>query len=697
MELSAEQRAAVERTGQDACVVAGPGSGKTRVLVERFAWLVENGEVDAARILAITFTEKAARMMKQRLVERFAGRAKIREGVERAWVMTIDAFCARLLREHAIEAGLPPDFSVLDEPAAKRLLRGAAEEALDELFQEQTQAMRRLLEALALSTSDGGKQTDLAASLIEIYDQMRLAGVSKLPEQMTPGGRFAAGGSANSRRRLDRMRNGANGTLGRVKFQELPSSPLTVRHFELAKQFRPQLRGKNVEAARQLRDVVLKRLRAEWIVEWNAGLPELLRLAVERIDQKFREAKRAEAAVDFADLGEKTIELLESDAELRERTVARFEYVLMDELQDTNRLQWRLVELLRRPDRFFAVGDINQSIYGFRHADKTVFHAYREELRAKGSTVDELRENYRSHEDILRAVGATLEGAGGVEPRDLVAKRAGEELALPVVECVVASGENAIEGEADLIAGRIADWKQREQRQWGDFAILVRALNSAEPFEEALERRGIPFVMSGGRTFLETRETLDVLGLLAALVNPLDEIATAGVLRGPLVGWTDDQLLRAGPDGRAQEIEKLFGRARKLAGFTPPDRMLAEILDECGYWEALGGRARANVEKLLSWIRRRHRSRPRPLAELLADLEALRGAQAEAEAASQQVLDAVSIMTIHAAKGLEFPVVFVSALHKPGRSGSPVLMFSKDLGLGAKWRNPGPAERTSRT
>src|ERR1700722_6323982 len=102
MELSAEQLAAVERRGQDVCVMAGPGSGKTRVLVERFAWLVEEQGVDPARILAITFTEKAARMMKRRLVERFANRGDLREGIERAWVMTIDAFCARLLRENAI-------------------------------------------------------------------------------------------------------------------------------------------------------------------------------------------------------------------------------------------------------------------------------------------------------------------------------------------------------------------------------------------------------------------------------------------------------------------------------------------------------------------------------------------------------------------------------------------------------------------
>ncbi len=110
MKLSAEQQRAVEREGQEVCVVAGPGSGKTRVLTERFAWLVEERNVDPARILAITFTEKAAIEIKQRLVKRFAARADVRESVERAWVSTIHGFCARLLRENAIAAGLAPEF-----------------------------------------------------------------------------------------------------------------------------------------------------------------------------------------------------------------------------------------------------------------------------------------------------------------------------------------------------------------------------------------------------------------------------------------------------------------------------------------------------------------------------------------------------------------------------------------------------------
>src|SRR6266404_5727436 len=178
--LTRAQEDAVRRTGQDVCVVAGPGSGKTTVLIERFAWLVEECGVDATRILAITFTEKAATEIKERLIGRFAQQPELREAIERAWVSTIHGFCSRLLRENAIAAGLAPDFTVLDQAPAERMARDAAEYALDQLYQERPEEMRRLLEALDLSTQDDGRQPDLARSLLAVYEVMRVSGVHEL-------------------------------------------------------------------------------------------------------------------------------------------------------------------------------------------------------------------------------------------------------------------------------------------------------------------------------------------------------------------------------------------------------------------------------------------------------------------------------------------------------------------------------------
>ncbi len=228
-----------------------------------------------------------------------------------------------------------------------------------------------------------------------------------------------------------------------------------------------------------------------------------------------------------------------------------------------------------------------------------------------------------------------------------------------------------------------------------DVAILVRTLAAAEAFEEAFERAEIPFLVSGGRGFLEARETRDVLAFLAALVNLRDEIPLIGVLRGPLVGLNDEEIYQLGRDGWRRIFDERFGAIRQMAGFVAPDRLLAQAFDECEYWATLSERARSNVDKLLGWLRRDFAIVRGPLAELLEDLESLREAQSAANAPPPEAGDVVRVMTVHAAKGLEFPVVFVSALQRRPDSNTSSLLFSRTLGLGVKWRNPVAGEGTS--
>ena len=150
--------------------MAGPGSGKTRVLVERFCWLVRERKVSPLRILAITFTEKAATEIKRRLAREFAGHPELREQVERAYVSTVHGFCARLLRENPIAAGVDPEFAVMDAPESDRELEEAAHEALDQ------KRFWPLLEAIYVSTWPGGRQADMAEAVIKIYEAMRTDG-----------------------------------------------------------------------------------------------------------------------------------------------------------------------------------------------------------------------------------------------------------------------------------------------------------------------------------------------------------------------------------------------------------------------------------------------------------------------------------------------------------------------------------------
>lgn len=677
MTLSPAQRAAVERTNQDVCVIAGPGSGKTRVLIERFAWLVEFHNVNPSRILAITFTEKAATEIKERLIKRFANHPEHRESIERAWVSTIDGFCARLLQENAVAAGIAPDFAVLEQPAAERLARQSAEESLDELFAENPAQIGRLLEALDLSTDDFGRKPDLAASLLDVYESMRLSGVDELPPARRSADLFPEARRVAQNILEDRGKPSSDTQLLRdwaAAFLALPPI-LTKQHFDLEFTAHLSRVGKSrAEGAKALKNAILPALLAQWIETWNAGLLELLREAITRLDRTYRSKKRDQSALDFADLEEESIRLLESNYFIREATRSRFDQILMDELQDTNRLQWRLLHLIRTPAAFFAVGDINQSIYGFRHADPAVFEEYRQGLEIEGAIIDDLRENHRSRQEILDAVADVLDGQPGIERRVLVAAKTFPPGVGPAVERLIGTGEDV---EASLVAARIRELAGQGECEYKDVAILVRSLNTLDPFTRALDRFDIPFVTTGGRTFLEAREVRDLVSFLTALVNPLDEIALVGVLRSPLVGLSDEQILSIGKSGWQELFEARFGHLRKRAGFVSPDRLLPIQTD-------LTPRARANVDKLCSWLRREHRSRPRPLAEILDDLDFL----VEAEAPPPEAGNVVRLMTIHAAKGLEFKIVFIGAMQRGSENSSPVLAFSSGAGLGAKWRNP---------
>ncbi|MBX9600517.1 MAG: UvrD-helicase domain-containing protein [Bryobacteraceae bacterium] len=707
MMLSAEQRRAVERWDQDVCVVAGPGSGKTRVLTERFAWLVEERGVDPARLLAITFTEKAAAEIKDRLVRRFEGSPERRQALERAWVSTIHGFCARMLREYATEAGVDPRFLVLDPPGADRLRREAAETVLEELFARDPRRLRDLLDALELTTRDDMRQADLAGSLIELWDTMRAA--PKLPRREVPRTLLAdtrERAFAAHRARDDKEQSAAQREwIGR--FLAAGESP-TLAHVRLLHEydFNGAKLGRNTAGADFNRFLKTEKrmepLMGECLDALHAPLRATLESLIDGYAAEYQDRKRGLSALDFDDLEEAAVRLLETHDNIREQVRLRFDQILMDEVQDTNPRQWALLDLLRRPDRFFAVGDINQSIYGFRHAEPRLFAEYRASLENSGRPVDDLRDNHRSRAGVLQAVEAVCHGLRGIESRPLEARHEYAHKPGPSVEILVGEGDDEQEAEAALIAARIGELAGGMELESGvaryrDCAVLARTLNALDPIRAALDRAGIPWIITGGRTFLETREVRDVINLLAVLANSLDEIAMAGVLRSPLVGIGDESLLRhvqrkplVDPEDRFRldQFRALLSRWRPYAEAVSPDRLLRPFLDASDYEGGLGERQRANVDKLLSLLRQWHSAAAEPPGAVLDRLRRLRAAGVEAEAPPSDPGNVVQLMTIHQSKGLEFPVVFLAAMNRSGDSRAGALVFSPRFGLGVKWRNP---------
>jgi len=728
-----EKACDVSKRNLDACVVAGPGSGKTTVLVEYFRRLVAEN-VDPLRILAITFTEKAAGNMRKKLAAAFQDNSEIRARLERAWVSTVHGFCARLLRENAVFAGVDPEFRVADERESWRMQQDTLAGAMDAVLDSHPAAMRALIRGLSSAYFEDAVRS--------AYDAMRGAGrsIEELDAVPAPAGVTVA----DIAKTLNQVRGDPLSAWSYAQKQEfdcavegaqrivLAASPLEALHAIEA--FSCNLtRCKHGSAARGL----LKQMKREiedarytLITAFYAQQRTMLLHILSRFDQLYRERKRQAGVLDFADLEEFTVRLLEDHPETRARLQSQFDHILMDEFQDTNGQQAKMIRLVRPPNRFYAVGDINQSIFGFRHAEPRGFADYRDEIERTGGRAVRLVDNFRSRAAILRAVETITQGAGGIEPRNLVAGRKFKTERDVCVELIAApemqmeaqwvarrvlelcSGRAGARPSSSDIAGREA--YSTNSFDFKDVAVLVRNTEVISDFTDAFDAAGIPYLVNRGKGFYEAREVNDLTHLLRVIANPRDEISLAVVLRSPLVEASDEALLRLKNNGdnmgqslghiessavefAADDHLKLSRFANRLREwrirreYVSFDRLLLAAIDDCGYRPESGERGAANIDKFLAQAR--DAASRMSLDEFVEELSLVRESNPrEPDAPPEDSANAVKIMTVHSAKGLEFPVVFVAALHKGMKSDLPVVAFSKTYGLGARWRNPAKRE-----
>ncbi len=700
---------------RDACVVAGPGSGKTTVLVEYFRRLVAAG-VDPLRILAITFTEKAAGNMRSRLAEAFRDDASLRARLERAWVSTVHGFCARLLKENAVFAGIDPEFAVADERESWRLQRDSIIDSLSAMLQEHPAPMRALIRGLSAY--------DFEDALLSAYDAMRGAGVRV--EELTNFPAPPGATRADIADTLRAIRRESLANWNHMQREQLEVALEGAEHIvaaldprlalEAIQRFECNLtkckRGNNAyNLLSRMKEQITKDLQYALITEHYVAERHTLLAVLKRFDRTYRERKRAAGVLDFSDLEEFTVRLLDEHTATRERVRAQFDHILMDEFQDTNGQQARLMQLVRAPNCFYAVGDINQSIFGFRHAEPEGFERYQKEVGQKNGRLVELTDNFRSRAAVLSAVETFTKGATGVVERPLVARRVFEK---PRALCVEAISAPDVATEAQWVARRIVELES-DGFAMRNFAVLVRNTEVIPDFAKAFDDAGIPYVVNRGKGFYETREVNDLVHLLRVIANPRDEVSLAAVLRSPLVMASDEallglktmgdnigaQLMRLAPDIAAEfdpldrrkllEFRDLLRGWRARREYVSFDRVLTEAMDRCAYPPEAGARGAANIEKFLAQAR--EASRRKSLDEFVEELARVRASNPrEPDAPVDDISDAVKVMTVHSAKGLEFPVVFVAALHKGVDSSPPAVAFSRTFGLGARWRNPAKRE-----
>ncbi|MDP1891423.1 MAG: UvrD-helicase domain-containing protein [Gemmatimonadaceae bacterium] len=568
--LNTAQRAAVEHGTGPLLVLAGAGSGKTRVLTARVARIVDELGVAPHRVLAVTFTNKAAGEMRERIARLL--------GVEPRgmWIGTFHGLGARMLRLHADRVGRTAEYTIYDED-------------------DTLTVVRRLMERAKVSSKDFAPKAVVAA-----------------------------------------ISDAKNALVTPAEYERLAMTPLAKAVSSVYAALEPTLRAQN--------------------------------------------------AVSFDDLLVLPVQLLTEHADLRAHYAGRFEHLLVDEYQDTNHAQYEFVRLIAGPQGNVAVvGDDDQSIYGWRGAD--VRNILDFERDYPGARVVRLEENYRSTPGILAMANVVIAQNTARRGKTLRATRAAGE---PVTVLKALDDRD----EADAIAEAIENRRMNRRERPSEMAILYRTNSQSRSLEESLRRRGIPYRLVGAVRFYDRREVRDLLAWLRLAANPADDEAFRRAITVPRrgIGEATVELMSEMARGHGIPLLEMARRAGELDGVRPAtrqalgdiarladrfrasaaeasvDQLIVEILQATGYDEALRAEGPEGLDRLDNV-----RAMIEGAAETVVDDGGELGLRpldhflqkAMLVTAADQLgadADAVTLMTVHTAKGLEYPVVFVSGM-----------------------------------
>ncbi len=566
-ELNPEQREAVLFNSAPLVIFAGAGSGKTKVLTYKAAYLISQG-VSPRNILAVTFTNKAAEEMRTRIID------LVGESAEEMWAGTFHATCARILRIDGEAIGLAPNFVILDEDDQLTLIKEVISQ---------------------LSLSDEYFQPKLVQSVI-----------SRAKENL----------------------------IG--------------------------------------------------VLEFIQNATGFLEKKVATVYKLYEDKKKLSKALDFDDLLFYCVRLLRERADVREKWQDKFRYILVDEFQDVNYAQYELVRILgEKYNNISIVGDDDQSIYGWRGADFRLLLQFEKDF--PNAKVLKLERNYRSPQTILDAAWSVIRNNKMRKAKRLwTDKKGGEKIRFYEAE--------SPQDEARFVALTIRDLVEKEKRRYGDFVILYRINAQSRAFEEIFMSLGIPYKIVGGLRFFERKEIKDIVAYLRVIANPDDSFSFRRIIDVPPRGigpvtigkgealaleeeislyqalkrLVEEQAIASTQLRRVQQFLEIIEGLKEEALSQPPSRLIREVLDRTGYWKYVdngtleGETRKENLQEFITFARELEDKNPS--ADLLALLERI-SLLTDIDT-YQETPDTVTLMTLHSAKGLEFPIVFIVGLEE---------------------------------
>src|SRR5712692_86654 len=732
-------------------VEAGAGTGKTNVLLQRLLALVRTGRGWLERMGAITFTEKAAAELRVRLrteidialaepltADERSNLRAARVQLERAAISTVHAFCAALLRERPVEARVDPHFTVLDRFDAGLLRAEVWQEWLAREMDRSPDILKQALRA-GLTLAHLETLRDIVVEQRDCLSLLPAPVASALPELRTT--------LTSSIARLAVLKASCVTTTDRALERitalidsspagedDLPWERLLCRNLPSGTRLGAKANWRPAAVLDEVRELLNRigeahaRARSAWFHNLTIALAHWL----EEYVRAYEEKKREQSSLDFTDLLLRIRDLLKHNLDVRRYFQSRFDFLLVDEFQDTDPLQaeivfflaerepravdWATAEL--RPGKLFLVGDPQQSIYRFRRADLEVYAQVRAAIERQGEVLS-LSTNFRTRAPALNWINETFErvfaSIGTDQPayRPLTAARhedtGREVILLPVSADLLSAHPNREElrqAEARTVAaflkqavtyGSLTVWGDRTVH-YRDIGVLFRTYQAMDAYEEALRSAGVPYRVFGGRRYTSRQEVEELHTLLRAIESPSHTTALVATLRSCLFGFSDEELVRFVSEGgsldymRVPVPDSLSAADRFTAAFVllhdlhtrhtqiSPAALLSEIYDRTHLLPlfALRPQGAQRVANLLRLIDIARGLAARGLYTLTAfnrfldqqenmDIE-------EGSVIAEEHDDALRLLTIHKAKGLEFPVVILAdAVYsqggRPGRTG----------------------------
>ena len=794
------QKEAMTSVDRSLCVRAGAGTGKTSVLVGRYMELLRRKLASVHEIAAITYTEKAAKVMKDRIRTACARREtdaahdddaewwrRQRIDLETARISTIHGFCSRILGERPVEAGVDPHFTVLEALEQSILLEQCIDEVVRCRLDREDEPVLRLCRELgvpavrgmlvrmighrdeasqAVKTIEAKSDAEVIASWERLLVEAQTTYLANMLDEVARDKvreRLEDAGCLDASDRFASRRDEAVRLL-----RDLAGTGVAKRKIELAAALRDVVYGLRGGSSRKWSGEDLKTVKAIFgrLKDMLDGVPgggfdrgilevDRKALALTRtLASLYGEAadayslrKAAEGYLDFEDLLISVRDLLAASKRVRDSVRKRCRYLLVDELQDSALVERNIIMSIVAdaaeegksktvriaPGRLFVVGDDKQSIYRFRGAEVSVFNHFTETMMKEKNVVT-LDVSFRT---VPRGVAFANDLFGhlmGREPKtasyassyfDLEAHRTEDNEFLEVMIPEPVADEKSPDArarEARMIAARVLEMVERKEQlvwddehrtfrpvEFGDVAILFRAMTQVHIYEHEFREAGLPYYILAGRGFYRRQEITDLLTMLKAIERPRDQVSLVGALRSPLFGISDETLFFMSRTGSVREglthaedvaditddqrrglidARQILAELTEIKNRVPISKLLGTILERTGYDATLlaqfmGKQKFANVEKLIDVARSFEAKGLFTLDDFLRTVERFvdDGDRESERAAEEESSNVVRVMSVHRAKGMEFPVVFVADCSHSVRRRPMPLMLDRRLGL----------------